>query len=206
MTSNSYIVLGAGNGGCAMAAELALFGRDPVLFDHAAFEHQLSPLRAAGGISVESRIAHFAGGIGTHLAPLPRITNDIAAVADASVVIVVVPAQHHAALVQQALPHLRRGQIVLLNPGGVGGGAVLWAWALKQAGVEGVLLAQAADGNDCRGLGFGPADRTRRVANQQLPDTSRRRSAGSGAVHGDGGGSGKRLHRRCSHLWCGALR
>jgi opine dehydrogenase len=144
MTANSYIVLGAGNGGCAMAAELALLGRDPVLFDHAAFEYQLAPLRAAGGISVESRIAHFTGGIGTHFAPLPRITNNIAAVAEADVVIVVVPAQHHAALVQLVLPHLRPGQIVLLNPGGVGG-AVVWASALKRSGVEGVRLAQAAD-------------------------------------------------------------
>lgn len=144
MNTNTYAVLGAGNGGCAMAAELALLGRDPVLFDHSSFEHQLAPLRAAGGIWVESRIGHFPGGVGKHFAPLPRITNDIAVVAEVDVVIVVVPGQHQAALAEQVLPHLRPGQIVLLNPGGVGG-TLIWAAALRRAGVEGVLLAQAAD-------------------------------------------------------------
>ena len=139
-----YAVLGAGNGGCAMAAELALLGRDPVLFDHAAFEHQLAPLRAAGGIWVESRIAHFPGGIGRHFAPISRITNDIAVVREADVVIVVVPGQHQAALAAQVIPHLHAGQIVLLNPGGVGG-ALVWAAALRRAALDGVLLAQAAD-------------------------------------------------------------
>ncbi len=144
MKPNTYAVIGAGNGGCAMAADLALLGRDPVLFDHASFEHQLAPLRQARGIWVESRIAHFPGGVGTHFAPLPRITNDIAAIAEADVVIVVVPGQHHAGLIPLVLPHLRAGQIVLLNPAGVGG-ALVWAAALRRAGIEGVLLAQAAD-------------------------------------------------------------
>jgi opine dehydrogenase len=140
----TYAVLGAGNGGCAMAADLVLLGRDAVLFDQAAFEHQLAPLRQAGGIWVESRIAHFPGGVGKHFAPLPRITNDVAVVAEVDVVIVVVPGQHHAALADQVVPHLRPGQIVLLNPGGVGG-ALVWAAALQRAGTAGVLLAQAAD-------------------------------------------------------------
>jgi len=144
MTPNTYAVIGAGNGGCAMAAELALLGRDPVVFDHLSFEHQLAPLRAAGGIWVESRVAHFAGGVGRHFAPLPRITNDIAVVANVDVVIVVVPGQHQAALADQVIPHLRPGHIVLLNPGGVGG-TLVWAAALKRAGVTGVVLAQAAD-------------------------------------------------------------
>ncbi|MEJ1975790.1 MAG: NAD/NADP octopine/nopaline dehydrogenase family protein [Acetobacteraceae bacterium] len=142
--ANTYAVIGAGNGGCAMAAELALLGRDPVFFDHAAFDHQTAPLREAGGIWVESRVAHFPGGRGLHFAPLPRITTDIAAIAAVDVVIVVVPGQHHAGLIPLVLPHLHAGQIVLLNPGGVGG-ALVWAAALRRAGVEGVMLAQAAD-------------------------------------------------------------
>jgi opine dehydrogenase len=142
--NNRYAIIGAGNGGCAMAADLALLGRDPILFDHAAFDHQLAPLREAGGVWVESRIAHFPGGRGTHFAPLTRITNDIAAIAAADVVIVVVPGQHHAGLIPLVLPHLHAGQIVLLNPGGVGG-ALVWASALRRAGIEGVMLAQAAD-------------------------------------------------------------
>src|SRR5215212_3395841 len=109
--SQSYAVIGAGNGGYAMAGELALLGRDIVLFDFPAFEDRLSPLRKAGGVRVDSRIDHFPGGRGEHFAPLPQ---------------------------------LRDGQLVLLNPGGVGG-CLVWASALQEAGRSGVLLAQPAD-------------------------------------------------------------
>jgi opine dehydrogenase len=144
MTTSRYLVIGAGNGGCAMAGELALLGRDVTLFDYPSFESRLAPLRAAGGILVDSRVAHVAGGIGEHFAPLSKLVTDIAAVASADIVIVVVPAQHHAQLITAVLPFLHSGQLVLLNPGGVGG-ALVWADALRRAGRDGVLLAQAAD-------------------------------------------------------------
>ena len=139
-----YAVIGAGNGGCAMAAELALLGRDPILFEHERFADRIRPLLALGGIEVESRIDHFSGGQGTHFAPLSHITTDLARAAAAEIVIIVVPGQHHAALAETMAPLLRPGQLVLLNPGGVGG-ALVWAAALSRAGVDGVLLAQAAD-------------------------------------------------------------
>jgi opine dehydrogenase len=142
--SKSYAVIGAGNGGYAMAGELALLGRDIVLFDFPAFEGRLSPLRKAGGVRVDSRIDHFPGGRGEHFAPLPQITTDISGIASADVVIVVVPGQHHEKVIAAALPHLRDGQLVLLNPGGVGG-CLVWASALQKAGRSGVLLAQPAD-------------------------------------------------------------
>ena len=142
--SPRYLVIGAGNGGCAMAAELALRDRKVVLFDYPAFESRLAPLRAAGGIHVESRVAHFTHGVGVHFARLPELCTDLAAAAAADIIIVVVPGQHHAKVIEAILPHLRPGHLVLLNPGGVGG-ALLWADALRRAGHQDVLLAQAAD-------------------------------------------------------------
>jgi hypothetical protein len=139
-----YLVIGAGNGGCAMAAELVLRGRDVVLFDYPAFESRLAPLRAAGGIHVESRVAHFARGVGVHFARLPELSTDITVAAATDVIIVVVPGQHHAQVIEAILPHLRPGHLVLLNPGGVGG-ALIWADALRRAGHQDILLAQAAD-------------------------------------------------------------
>ncbi len=59
-----YAVIGAGNGGTAMAAELSLLGRDLVLVEMPGFEARLNVLRDAGGIVVESRIDHFPGGRG----------------------------------------------------------------------------------------------------------------------------------------------
>ena len=139
-----YFVFGAGNGGCAQAAELALRGRDIVLFDYEAFADRLAPLRALGGIEVESRAASFAAGVGTHFARLPHLTSDPASASDADIIVVVVPGQHHGQAIDRLLPHLRPGQLVLLNPGGVGG-TLLWANRLRQAGKHGILLAQAGD-------------------------------------------------------------
>lgn len=140
----SYLVIGAGNGGCAMAAELALLGREVALFDHASFEDRLRPIRDAGGIEVESRTNRFAGGRGTHFAPVRHLTTDASVVGEVDIVIVVVPGQHHGQVIRAVMPHLRAGQLVLLNPGGVGG-TLVWRAALAEAGIDGVLLAQPSD-------------------------------------------------------------
>ncbi|MEA2918882.1 MAG: opine dehydrogenase [Bradyrhizobium sp.] len=139
-----YAVVGAGNGGTAMAAELSLLGRDLVLVEMPGFENRLKVLREAGGIVVESRIDHFPGGVGTRLAPISRMTTDMSAISDANVVIVIVPAQHHDKVIARILPHLKAGQLVLLNPGGVGG-ALLWSAALRSADIRDVLIAQPSD-------------------------------------------------------------
>src|SRR5215217_7806294 len=96
--------------------------------EYPAFEERLRPIREAGGIEVESRIDHFAAGRGTHFAPLRSLSNEAAVIARADVLIVVVPGQHHDEVIRTALPYLRRGQLVLLNPGGVGG-ALVWGKA-----------------------------------------------------------------------------
>src|SRR5215204_2298369 len=125
-------------------AELALLGREVALVDYSEFADRLAASREAGGITVESRIDHFPGGRGIHFARLPRVTPDASVIAGADVLIIVVPGQHHDKVIRTALPYLRRGQLVLLNPGGVGG-ALVWGKALAQAGVRGVLLAQPSD-------------------------------------------------------------
>jgi opine dehydrogenase len=139
-----YAVVGAGNGGTAMAAELSLLGQDLVLVEMPGFENRLKVLREAGGIVVESRIDHFPEGVGTRLAPISRMTTDMSAISDANVVVVIVPAQHHDKVIARILPHLRTGQLVLLNPGGVGG-ALLWSAALRNANIRDVLIAQPSD-------------------------------------------------------------
>lgn len=139
-----YAVIGAGNGGTAMAAELSLLGRDLVLVEMPGFENRLEVLREAGGVVVESRIDHFPGGVGTRLAPISRMTTDMSEISAADVVIVIVPAHHHDKVITRILPHLKAGQLVLLNPGGVGG-ALLWSAALRAADIRDVLVAQPSD-------------------------------------------------------------
>ncbi len=178
MGANRYVVVGAGNGGCAMAAELALMGRDVVLYEHPAFEERLSAIRDAGGLVLESRTDHVAGGKGEHFAALPRLSTDPAVMAGADVIAVVVPGQHQQAVIDVALPHLRAGQLVLINPGGVGG-ALVWRKALEDAGITGVLLAQPSDllyaGSRRPEARVLVADKKRRAVLGVLPNADRAR-------------------------------
>ena len=144
--SERYAVLGAGNGGCAMAAELALLGRDVDPVDHPIVRATESGTSAARGVGSRWNAAStISPAARAPISPRCRASRQTSrAVAEAGIVIPVVPGQHHGAMIAAVLPLLRPGQLVLLNPGGVGG-TLIWAEALARAGVEGVLLAQAAD-------------------------------------------------------------
>ena len=140
-----YAVLGAGNAGHALAADIALRGRPVVLFEWPEFEDRIAPIRASGGITVESDVERLPGGRGRRLARLEGTTTDMGeALAGADVVVPAVPAHHHHLFLAAAASHLKAGQLLLLYPGGVGG-TLYWRKALADRGVEGLQFAQAAD-------------------------------------------------------------
>lgn len=106
-----YTVLGAGHGGKAMAAHLALMGADVALWNRT-FEH-ISMVKKRGGIELDSATGG-PHGFGT----LKLVTSDISeAVAFAQVIMVVLPSSAHADVAKAAAPHLQNGQIVILHPG-----------------------------------------------------------------------------------------
>jgi opine dehydrogenase len=109
--TTQYTVIGAGHGGKAMAAHLALMGFPVTLYNRTP-EH-VSVIRQRGGIELES----YEGG--PHgFGPLERVTSDMAeALGRADIVMVVVPSSAHADIAAAAAPHLRHGQIVVLHPG-----------------------------------------------------------------------------------------
>ena len=106
-----YSIFGAGHGGRAMAAHLALMGFDVALYNRTP-EH-ISGIEARKGIDLEG------GEGGPHgFARLALVTSDIeAAVKHADVLMVVVPSSAHASLAINMAPYLRDGQIVILHPG-----------------------------------------------------------------------------------------
>jgi opine dehydrogenase len=130
---------------------------------------------------VESRTDHFAGGRGEHFAPLPNLATDPAVVAKADVIVVVVPGQHQQQVIEVTSPHLRAGQLVLINPGGVGG-ALVWRRALAKAGIEGVMLAQPSDllyaGSRLPDARVIIGDKKRKAALGVLPNADRSRVFG----------------------------
>jgi opine dehydrogenase len=110
-----YTVIGAGHGGKAMAAHLALMGFPVTLYNRT--PENVAALKARSAIQLNS----YEGG--PHgLAALALVTSDIAeALAEAQIVMVVVPSSAHADIARKTSPHLRDGQIVVLNPGRTGG-------------------------------------------------------------------------------------
>jgi opine dehydrogenase len=107
-------VCGAGNAGLAIAGDTALKGFAVTLFELEDLAHQIAPVDEAGGIEVSGDSATTSGKTG--FARLARATVDPAeACADADVLMITVPAMHHAAFFDALAPHLRDGQIVLFN-------------------------------------------------------------------------------------------
>ena len=106
-----YTVIGAGHGGKAMAAHLALMGADVALWNRT-FDH-ISVIQMRDGIELESTQG------GPHgFAKLGLVTSDMAAaIAHAQVIMVVLPSSAHADIARAAGPHLKDGQIVILHPG-----------------------------------------------------------------------------------------
>jgi opine dehydrogenase len=109
-------VVGAGLGGVAVCANMALAGYRMRLTD--VNDARLSALRARGGIDVEGLVEGFA--------PLEMVTTDLAAVVGgADVIIVITGSGKHAEVADALAPLLRDGQTILLIQGGTGGSLVV---------------------------------------------------------------------------------
>jgi opine dehydrogenase len=106
-----YTVIGAGNGGKAMAAHLALKGFSVALYNRTP-EH-IDVIQKRGGIELKS----YDGGP-QGFGKLTLVTANIAeAIEHAETIMVVVPSSAHADIARIVAPHLRNGQIIILHPG-----------------------------------------------------------------------------------------
>ncbi len=110
-----YTVVGAGHGGKAMAAHLALMGFPVTLYNRT--PENVAAIKTRTGIDLKS----YEGG--PHgFAELVLVTSDMAeALEHAEVMMIVVPSSAHADIARKAARHLHDGQIIVLNPGRTGG-------------------------------------------------------------------------------------
>jgi opine dehydrogenase len=146
----NYAVIGAGHGGKAMAAHLALMGFRVTLYNRTA--ERVAAIRARGGIDLES----YDGG--PHgFGRLAAVTSDMGqALADAELVMVVVPSSAHADVARVAAPHLRAGQIVVLHPGRTLG-AIEFTKVLADQGCKADVTVAEAETFICASRSDGPA-------------------------------------------------
>ena len=128
-------VLGAGPGGVAAAASLALRGLDVSLYNRTA--ERVASLQRAGGV-------HLDGALGDGFVPLPLISTDPdEALRGRDAFVVTTPAYGQAFMVESLAPYLKPGALVLLCSGSAG--ALCAAKCLRNRSVDierDVLLAE----------------------------------------------------------------
>jgi opine dehydrogenase len=137
-TETRYTVIGAGNGGKAMAAHLAIMGFEVTLYNRT-YEN-VAAIQARGGITLESQDPAGPRGFGR----LAYVTSDMkVAIENCDIAMVVTPAYAHYDIARKVAPYLQTGQIVVLNPGRTLG-AIEFSRVLDEEGcTNGVMVAEA---------------------------------------------------------------
>ncbi len=107
-------VIGAGHGGKAMAADMAVRGFRVTLYNRTYSHIKVIDLRQGIELINEKGQEIFA--------PLENVTSDLEeALRDTALIMVVIPASGHRSIALKAAPYLQDDQILVLNPGRTGG-------------------------------------------------------------------------------------
>ncbi|MBI4573966.1 MAG: NAD/NADP octopine/nopaline dehydrogenase family protein [candidate division NC10 bacterium] len=130
-------VIGAGNGGTAIAGDLTLAGHECRLFEFTEWAGNVDAVNAQGGIKVT-------GVARTGFAKVALATTDLKAALDAAeLVMVATQAVTHTRVAQATAPLVRPGQVMILWPGS--GGTLEFRRIFDELGVKtDVILGEAA--------------------------------------------------------------
>jgi len=126
-------VVGAGNGGHAMAAHKTLDGFEVGLFELPRFADRIRQVLDTRQITIEWP------GQRKETVKVHQVTTDIAAALEGvEVIFVVTPAFGHKTMAEVCAPHVEDGQIICLTPGS--GGSLEFARIFRERGVDKDLL------------------------------------------------------------------
>lgn len=130
-------VIGAGNGGTAIAGDLTLAGHECRLFEFTEWAGNVDAVNAQGGIKVT-------GVARTGFAKVALATTDLKAALDgAELLMVATQAVTHTRVAQATAPLVRPGQVMILWPGS--GGTLEFRRIFDELGVKtDVILGEAA--------------------------------------------------------------
>ncbi|MHC1739964.1 MAG: NAD/NADP octopine/nopaline dehydrogenase family protein [Anaerolineaceae bacterium] len=147
----NYTVIGAGHGGKAMSAHLALMGFPTTLFNRT--PERVAAIKELGGINLESQDSSLKG-----FCKLARVTSNISeALEKAEMIMVVVPSSAHADIAKMVAPYLKDGQIIVLHPGRTCG-AVEFAKVLRDEKCEANITLSEAETFIYASRSDGPAE------------------------------------------------
>lgn len=133
LPASTIAVIGAGNGGQAMAGFLALRGFGVNLWNRS--HDKVEAIQQAGGIILEGQVTGFAQ-------PNVITSNMCEAVNGAGLIMITVPASGHRDVATGMAPWLTDGQIVVLNPGRTGGALEFKQTLLKAGCQKDVTIAE----------------------------------------------------------------
>jgi opine dehydrogenase len=136
MSVKKIAVIGAGNGGHAMAAHKTLDGFEVSLFELPHFANTIRQVLDTGQITIEWPERK-------ETVKIHQVTTNIAAALEgAKIVFIVTPAFGHKTMAELCTPHLEDGQIIVLMPGS--GGSLEFATIFKEHGVDkNILLCES---------------------------------------------------------------
>ena len=147
MEKIKFAVVGAGHGGKAMAAHLAIKGFPVKLYNRT--YSKIEPIVKMHGIEIEGEVNGFGR--------LEYVSDNIEEVIkDTDVIMVVVPAFAHGAIAERCAPYLKDGQTVILNPGRTAG-ALEFLNILKERGNYNKVTIAEAQTFIYASRGMGPA-------------------------------------------------
>lgn len=129
-----YCVIGAGNGGIAMAGYLAMMGYSVNLYNRT--HDKLLPLMKDKTINLTGEV------IGS--GKLNMVTSDIEeAIRDIDIIMITIPAMGHSDIAREMAPYLKDGQIIILNPGRTGGALEVYETLLRERKRNNIVVAEA---------------------------------------------------------------
>jgi opine dehydrogenase len=108
MKKHRITVIGAGNGGHAIAGHFGLLGHEITLYDR--LTAPLKEIKKAGGVKLTEALNGFG--------KVTAVTNSLKeAVAGAEIIMIATTADAHAEIARNITPYLEENQIIVLNPG-----------------------------------------------------------------------------------------
>lgn len=130
----TYCVIGAGNGGIAMAGYLSMIGYKVNLYNRTL--EKILPL-------IKDPVIHLSGeenGFGL----LNKVTSNMEeAIENVDVIMVTTPALGHYDIAKEMAPYLKDGQIIVLNPGRTGGALEVYETLLRMRKRNNIIVAEA---------------------------------------------------------------
>ena len=127
-------VIGAGNGGTAIAGYLASCGAKVNLCD--LFPEYLEGIKSAGGIELVLEEK-------TSFQTLNMVTSDVSeAISGVRLIMVVTPSFTHRIIARSCAPVLQDGQIIVLNPGRTGGALEFLEVIQKEGCHKDIIVAE----------------------------------------------------------------